>query len=438
MRSRKHISPDRVIIFGRYPVPGRTKTRLIPALGRAGAADLQRRLTERTLKTVRRFSSGRDTGVEFCFEGGSANRVCRWLGPDLILSKQAAGDLGERMSLAFLNAFQSGCRRVVLMGTDIPGFRSDYLGQAFDALTKKDLVLAASTDGGYWLIGLNRPIDLFKGIKWGTRTVLDHTIALAKEKGLKVRRLDPLTDIDTIDDLEEWSPDEMNQRPYISTILPVVNEGSNIEAAICSARDVDAEVIVVDGGSIDDTIERATGSGARIETGPRGRAKQQNLGAAVARGRVLLFLHADTRLPGGYVSHVFETLMDSKTVAGAFRFKTDLDHPIMTILEFLVNVRSRTLNLPYGDQGLFIRKAVFDSVGGFPEVPIAEDLFLMRRLSEKGRIRIAPAEAVTSARLWRKSGLLRTTLINQIIVAGCFFGISPRLLAALYRVPRSK
>ena len=426
---------DRLIIFGRYPVPGQTKTRLIPDLGPAGAADLQRRFTEKTLITVRKFAALHNISVEFCYDGASERKMRRWFpGSYMIFSKQEPGDIGERMHATFLKAFQEGCRRVVLLGTDIPDLRSDYLEQTFHALTDYDLVLGPSTDGGYWLMGLNRPVDLFQGIKWGTDTVFDQTVVLAKGQGLESHRIEPLTDIDTIDDLKRLQSDWTGPKPYISIIIPALNEGPNIEEVIHWAWEKDVEIIVVDGGSTDDTVKRATDAGARTEVSSRGRALQQNRGAASAQGSVFLFLHADTRLPRGYVHHIFEILIDPKTALGAFRFKTDLDHPLLRAVEFLTNMRSHFLKLPYGDQGLFLRKSLFESIGGFPEVAIAEDLFLVRLLSKHGRIRIAPAYAITSGRRWRATGLLRTTLINQVIMAGCYLGVSPRVLASLYQV----
>ena len=428
---------DRLIVFGRYPVPGRTKTRLIQALGPAGAADLQRQLTENIVETAEAFASGRGVNVEVCFEGGSEQKMRCWLGPDLSLSRQAPGDLGTRMYAAFLAAFQRGCRRAVLIGTDISELRADHLKQAFDALNENDIVIGPSRDGGYWLIGLNRPARLFEGIKWGTRVVLGQTLALASGQGLRVKELDYLTDIDTEEELREWLPDWTEKGPYVSVIIPALDEALNIEKSINSARNRDAEVIVVDGGSNDDTVAQAIRAGARVEKSSRGRAVQQNCGASVARGKVLLSLPADTRLPQGYINHIFDGLMDPETIAGAFRFKTDLDHPLMKPIELATNIRSRYLKLPYGDQGLFFRRAVFERVGGFPEVSIAEDLFLMHRIRKQGRIGIAPLHAVTSGRRWQTRGLLRATLINQVIVAGCCLGISPRVLARLYHVPET-
>ena len=422
---------DRLIVFGRYPVPGRSKTRLIPAFGPAWAADLQRQLTEKIVATAEAFALQRGVNVEVCFEGGSEQKMRRWLGPDVSLSRQTPGDLGTRMYAAF----QRGCRCAVLIGTDIPELRVDHLRQAFDALSENDLVIGPSRDGGYWLIGLNRPVRLFEGIKWGTRAVFAQTLALANGQGLRVKELDYLTDIDTEEELKELLPDWTEKGPYVSVIIPALNEALNIEKTISSARNRDAEVIVVDGGSGDDTVAQAIRAGARIEKSSRGRAVQQNRGASVARGSVLLFLHADTHLPHGYINHIFEALMDPGTVAGAFRFKTDLDHPLMKLIELATNIRSRYLKLPYGDQGLFFRRTVFEGVGGFPEVSIAEDLFLMHRISKQGRIGIAPVHAVTSGRRWQTRGLLRTTLLNQVIVAGCCLGISPRVLSRLYQMP---
>jgi rSAM/selenodomain-associated transferase 2/rSAM/selenodomain-associated transferase 1 len=436
MKRLNNFRGERLIIFGRYPVPGRTKTRLIPMLGPAGAADLQRKLTEKTLNTVKAFSSGRGIELEIRYEGGSNRKILRWLGSGIIFSRQNPGDLGERMQAAFLEAFHSGCRRVVLLGTDIPDLRTDHLEQAFDALTGHDLVLGPSTDGGYWLIGLNHSLDLFQGISWGTEKALDQTIALAKDQGLRIHMLDPLTDIDTLENLKQSLPELAAKDPYMSVIIPTMNEAANLEKTIDMAQDDDVEIIVVDGGSIDDTVANAIRAGVQVEMSPRGRAEQQNHGALVARGSVLLFLHADTTLPSGYVPHVFETLMDPETVLGAFRFKTNLNRPLMKVIEFVTNIRSQYLKLPYGDQGLFIRKSVFDSVGGFPEVPIAEDLFFVRRLSKHGRIGIVGADAVTSARRWQKLGLLRTTLINQLILTGFCLGIPPLTLASLYRITR--
>ncbi|MGD2126039.1 MAG: TIGR04283 family arsenosugar biosynthesis glycosyltransferase [Desulfobacteraceae bacterium] len=438
MDDKQRSQRDRLIIFSRYPVPGQTKTRLIPALGRVGAADLQRELTEKALKTARRFGSGKDVELEVRFEGVSEHKMRRWLGSAALFSNQGPGDLGERMRVAFLEAFQKGCRRVVLLGTDIPGISTNLLEKAFDGLIDKDLVVGPSRDGGYYLLGLKGPAKIFQNVPWGTGEVLEKTLALAKDQGLSVLHLDPLIDIDTEEDLKQSLPGWNGPGPYVSVIIPALNEAENIETTIRHAQDAEAEVIVVDGGSTDRTVETATRTGVHVLTSTRGRAWQQNCGASAAQGKVLLFLHADTRLPRDYISQAFDTLMDPRIALGAFRFKTDLNRFYMKVTELFTNARSRYLKLPYGDQALFLKKSLFQAIGGFPEVSIAEDLLLVRRLAKQGRIGIAPAEVITSARRWRTMGMLRTFLTNQVIVIGLVLGVSSHVLASLYRHSKKK
>jgi hypothetical protein len=135
---------------------------------------------------------------------------------------------------------------------------------------------------------------------------------------------------------------------------------------------------------------------------------------------------------------VFHTLMARQTSAGAFRFRTDSSRSLMRVVEIMTNGRASLFKLPYGDQGLFMRRTVFESAGGFPCVPIAEDLYLVRRLSRKGRIKIAPAAVITSARRWHTLGIVRTTCINQLILGGCILGLSPEKLAPLYGLRKSR
>jgi rSAM/selenodomain-associated transferase 2/rSAM/selenodomain-associated transferase 1 len=422
---------DRLILFSRYPLPGRTKTRLIPFLGAVGAAELHRHLTERAFRAARSAAGRSGMILEVSFEGGTISGMRRWLGSQARYSEQRFGDLGQRMEAAFRRAFQEGCNRVVLFGTDVPGLSASVLDQAMDRLGDRDVVLGPSRDGGYWLIGLKRPRDLFRDVPWGSGDVLAQTLARIEEKGLSKSLLDPLTDVDTIEDVRRLLPD-WDVKPYLSVIIPALNEATDIEAAVRRALCKDVEVLVVDGGSADGTPEAAARAGARVLTSPRGRSVQQNRGGEAAQGRVLLFLHADTLLPSDYVGAVFETLLSRNVVLGAFRFKTDLEKPAARVIEWLVNLRSRHLRLPYGDQGLFLRKEVFERTGGFPEVPIAEDLYFVKHLRRQGRLGLAGACITTSGRRWRKTGFLRTTWINQVVLVGLALRISPQVLSSIY------
>lgn len=432
-----HGKEKRIIVFGRYPFPGKVKTRLIPHLGPAGAADLQRELTELTINTSKMTSCfGIET--EFCCDGGSKGKAGKWLGDDILFSMQEEGNLGKRMHTAFEKAFHDGCKHVVLIGADIPGMTTSHLKEAFDMLLKNDVVIGPSTDGGYWLVGMNRPLDIFGEIAWGSQIVLDQTLKKIRKKHLTYHLLEHITDIDTIADLKKWNPLLTQGWPYLSVIIPAINEERNIQKTIVAANNKDTEIIVVDGGSTDRTRTVAEKAGATVLTTEKGRALQQNAGAASAKGKVLLFLHADTLLPEHYVNHVFEMLMPKKTAAGAFRFMTDCRMPFMNIIEWMTNVRSWLFQLPYGDQALFMKKDLFHTVGGFPNVAIAEDLFLVRTLKRYGRIRTAHAYAVTSGRRWQQIGITKTTLINLTVMVGCYLGISPETMAPLYRTSQKK
>lgn len=421
---------DRLIVFSRYPLPGRAKTRLIPALGPLGAAGLQRAMTRETINTARQARAETGTDVEVRYAGGEWRKMRRWLGPGVRFAPQGAGDLGQRMRRAFEDAFGAGCRRAVVVGTDCPELTEKDIADALAALDEKDLVLGPSTDGGYWLLGLRRPADVFEGIEWSTESVTERTLALAEREGLSVHRLTEHTDVDTPDELHRLHG-RVARGPVLSVIIPALNEAEYIEAAVASARCEGVEVLVVDGGSTDDTVELAQRAGATVMRSPHGRAKQMNAGAAAAAGQTLLFLHADTGLPDGFAGAVFDALSDPRVVAGAFTYQTDLDRPTMRVLEHLARFRSKHLHLPYGDQGLFVRRDIFESLGGFPDLPLAEDLHFVRRLRSVGRIASLPLVAVTSARRSRKLGVLKTTAINQLVVAGCFLCVSPDTLAAM-------
>jgi rSAM/selenodomain-associated transferase 2 len=221
--------------------------------------------------------------------------------------------------------------------------------------------------------------------------------------------------------------------PWVSVIIPAVNEADRIAAAVTAARAPGAEILVADGGSTDATARVAASAGARVIRCPRGRAVQQNTAAARARGRILLFCHADTRLPPGWPVAVVQTLARRNVVAGAFGFQTELDSWGMRIVKRLVRFRSEILQLPYGDQGLFLSAEAFRRVGGFPDRPIAEDLALVRRLRRFGRIETSDAAAVTSDRRWRRAGVLRTTAVNQLVLIGLYLGLSPGRLGRWYR-----
>ena len=230
--------------------------------------------------------------------------------------------------------------------------------------------------------------------------------------------------------------------PKISIIIPVLNEAATIQETLTRLQDVPAvEVIVVDGGSRDDTVALAKqcfqrfapSSEFRVMSAASGRASQMNAGAAIATGDILLFLHADTHLPPEFDTLVRQTQQNPSTVAGALELRINADLTGVGMIEKMVNVRSRFFSMPYGDQAIFLKATTFHDIGGFPDLPIMEDFELMRRLRRQGKILIVPASVLTSGRRWQTLGVVKTTLINQLMIAGYFLGISPTQLIRWYR-----
>ncbi|MBI5250434.1 MAG: TIGR04283 family arsenosugar biosynthesis glycosyltransferase [Desulfomonile tiedjei] len=444
--ARKH--PEEIIIvFCRYPVPGKTKTRLIPALGPRGAADYHRFLTELTVDKAS--DACRDNSrrtVEVHYTGVDARFMSEWLGPHLVYSDQATGDLGQRMNSAFEEVFRNGAKRAILIGTDIMGLSTALLDEALFKLRSHELVLGPSQDGGYYLVGLNRPFgSLFQGVEWGTNTVMQDTLRIAREHGLAYATVAPLKDFDRPEDLilhegrslrKAESPAVETGRPLmgsISVIIPTLNEESNLAKTLATVTGFDnVETIVVDGGSTDRTVDIARGHDVRVLSGPQRKAVQMNLGALAASGEFLVFLHADTVMPEGWIDHVRREMQRPGAIAGAFELRIDCDRSALRLIEALANFRSRSLGMPYGDQAIFIKTDTFRALGGFPNQPIMEDFELMRRLRKRGRINIAPAAVLTHARRWKKRGIWATTAINQVLIVAYSMGISPKLLARLY------
>jgi rSAM/selenodomain-associated transferase 2/rSAM/selenodomain-associated transferase 1 len=431
-------SRRRLILFARHPVPGRVKTRLIPALGADGAAALHRRLVLRTLRTADASARRAEARLEIRFAGGSENAMSHWLGDSWWCRPQDDGDLGQRMAAALAASFEEGSAATVLIGSDCPRLSPAELTAAFDALERGPAVFGPATDGGYYLVGLTQPMPaLFHGLPWGTETVLAKSLDILAQSSVTPSLLPPLSDLDRPEDLPAWrsiAQAEEADLGRVSVIVPAFNEGGRLAACLQSAqRGCPHELIVVDGGSRDDTVAVAQATGAAVLRSGPGRARQMNAGAARASGNGLLFLHADTRLPAGWPGMVAGTLGRPGVAAGAFRFQIAEDFAGRRLLEWSTHLRSRWGQSPYGDQALFLKRSVFEELGAYADLPIMEDYELVSRLRRQGLIVTRPEAAITSGRRWTQRGLVRTSLLNKLVIAGFRIGVSPKRLAELYR-----
>ncbi len=220
----------------------------------------------------------------------------------------------------------------------------------------------------------------------------------------------------------------------LSIIMPVLNEAAGIEAAFAAlapfrARGV--EVIVADGGSTDSTAERARPLADRLIGAPRGRSVQMNAGAAAANGDVLLFLHADTQLPENADRTVLDGVASSGRSWGRFDVRFD-DGDFLALVALMMNWRSRLTGIATGDQALFVTRAAFERIGGFPAIALMEDVALSAKLKRIGRPLALHARVTTSSRRWRKHGTLRTILLMWRLRLEFFLGADPEKLAKIY------
>lgn len=421
-----------IILMTRLPREGRTKTRLIPALGPGGAAEMHARLAHHTIGRASSYAMMHPgTGVRVCVYGGSTMAGKIWLG-EMDCRIQEGGDLGQRMHAAVGQAFEEGARRVVVIGTDCPAIDETLLAEAFDSLDRVKLVFGPAADGGYYLVGLTRPRpEIFREIDWGGPRVLQQSMAAAAGCGVHAELLGVRSDVDVPADLPAGNA-ELTTGNSLSVIVPTLNEAPRISELLERLKQASPhEIIVADGGSTDHTVAIAQQLGVRVIETPKGRARQMNLAAANATGEFLLFVHADTLPPVDYPDVIRRVLQMPGTSAGAFRFQLAGDLAAAPLIEVFVQIRCQLVGTPYGDQGLFMRRRIFQHLGGFPDWPVMEDLHFVRRLKRLGAVRTAPETALTSARRWQSGGTIRTFLCHQLMLAAYFLHLPPRWIARL-------
>lgn len=458
---------ERLIVFSKIPTPGMVKTRLIPLLGEEGAAEAHQQLSRLTVAWAEQLRDERNVELIVAYTGGSEEELGVAIPGNYTAEEQTSGDLGERMAAAFNKAFSEGASRVVIVGTDCPELDAPRSAEAFERLMDHDLVLGPAADGGYYLIGLSRPCEsLFINMPWSERTLYDATMCRAESEGLRCFELRELADVDRPEDWQRWLAMSNNvgnaddgietgasrgrerdasrainqldaicvERPIkLSVLIPVYRDNEALRSCLsCLSDSGDREVIVVLAEHDNKAEAICLKYGVSFLISQKGRAFQLNTAAAKARGEMLLFLHADSRLPSYFQEEIDRILSTPGVAGGAFQLEIDNPLPAYRRIAKWANRRSRWLQLPYGDQGLFVERETFLSLGGFKELPIMEDFEFVRRLSHRGRIAISAKAITTSDRRWQQLGVSRVTLLNQLIVFGYYLGVSPDRLAKWY------
>lgn len=226
--------------------------------------------------------------------------------------------------------------------------------------------------------------------------------------------------------------------PVISVIVPVYREQEAINYFAQQLLKIFSgpgyEIIIVDGSPEQESISALNVSGITAVSSDKGRGRQMNVGASMARGQILLFLHSDTLLPDNAPDLIINALLSERSIlGGAFSLRIDSKKWALKLIEFMANIRSLMTRVPYGDQAIFIRKDIFHKIGGFREIPVMEDLELMTRIKKQGNsIVILPQKAVTSARRWEKEGISRCTLRNWFIRVLYHLGVPAEKVGRFY------
>ncbi|MCO4744200.1 MAG: TIGR04283 family arsenosugar biosynthesis glycosyltransferase [Proteobacteria bacterium] len=433
-------------IFAKPPEPGRTKTRLIPLVGARGAARLAEVFLADAWATLQSHDS-----FEAVVSTTETDPRRFALEPAPMLWDQGQGDLGARIERTLQRGLADHDAAFAI-GADSPDLSAAQLDAALQSLRGNDAVVIPSADGGFVLLGLKHcPKGLLAQLPWSTATTCDRTVERLRSKGLSVEVLPSWFDVDEPAELRELAkrlehvPERaphtaalLRAEPLparISVIIPTLDEATRIGAQLdrlLAETGID-EVVVTDGGSTDGTLEICKSRGVRVICGPPGRARQMNAGAAATTGDLLWFVHADVRLPEGAPRRVRHALRDPDTAAGAFKTWTVNDHAPRPwgVLLHAADLRSRVTAHPYGDQAVFMRREVFDQIGGFPDLELMEDVAMAERLLEIGRIATVDARVTVSGRRFVRRPL-RTMLAWNTLPWLYRHGVPSHVLHWLY------
>jgi uncharacterized protein len=423
-----------VILFLKAPRDGQVKTRLARSVGGDEALRIYRSLAE---AQVRQLPPGWRTEVHFAPADAEAE-MKGWLGESterMMYRPQNDGDLGARLVAGFASAFADGGSPVIAIGGDCPELDAACLENARLALREADVVLGPATDGGYYLIGLNRPApELFDDVPWSTPRVLEITRARADATGLRYRLLEPKTDIDDAESWAHYAQTSMHSSgPLLTVIMPVLNEAAGIQSAVRAARNAlpGMRVIVVDGGSSDGTAALARSAGAEIAFSVRGRGLQLAAGAALASTEWLLFLHADTTLPDAAAHIIDDFTRQPGARVATFRLRFDRAGWFLRACCWFT--RFDTVFTRFGDQGMLIRADFYRALGGFPAWALFEDVALLQRARRSTRVCSLTAAVTTSARRFEQFGHVRQQWLNARLLCRYLLGTPPDRLAEIYR-----
>lgn len=385
-----------IIIFTRVPIPGRTKTRMMPQLSPRQCAKLHICF----LKDIKKECEKCQANIFVCYTPDE-DKQKRYLMEVMKKQKgyfpQRGEHLGDRMFRAFEEVFAMGYEECILIGTDVPELRTGDLMRAFEVLKTQDVVFGKTQDGGYYLVGMKKARrEVFGLNQYGHGTVLEETIKALSQAGITVGYTRTLWDMDTPSDLKEYRKrmrvrKELKQTETgryaagiipVSVIIPIYNEEKRIEMFQEQLKELqgNCEILFVDGGSTDRTLELIDPVYTVLHS-EKGRGRQMNAGAKASCGDILFFLHCDSELPPKPLAEIRRVMRDHQ--AGCFGIAFHSNNFFMFTCRVISNHRVKDRKVMFGDQGIFVDRELFFEVGMFPEIPIMEDYQFSLTLKEK-------------------------------------------------------
>ena len=416
MIRRKDKSKNAYVIFTREPVPGHTKTRLMPYYTAEKCAELHKCF----LRDIADEMKGGNFDLAVAYTGGDPLFLQDVFGKNARYIEQRGDSLGQRMENAISDVLAMGYERVVLTGSDIPELEADTIETAFALLSACDVVIGPTADGGYYLLGMKQlHHEAFDVKTYGISTVFEETVSSVRNVGLTVEAVDEYNDIDTREDLMEFrrrvTEDAVLRRTNtarfvtdnlkISVIIPTFNEEKTAGYMKRQLKDHaggrdDVEIIFVDGGSTDETLP-ILGDDYRVISTKKARGAQLDLGAMNSSGDVLFFLHCDSVLPPDFIAEIKNCMLSHSY--GCFGIRFSSRNLFMFTNRFISNYRAFVRGIPFGDQGIFIDRDLFFETGMFPDSSLMEDYEFSMRLRRYGiRPGMTRKRILTSARRYGK------------------------------------
>ncbi len=434
-------SRNALLIFLRYPDAGKVKRRLSEEVGSERAAEVYEKLIRRTLGVACDFKRRAPEArvVLFHTPQDAVEKLKNKFSGPWEFCPQQGEHLGERMANALRAAFATGANKAVLIGTDLSDIEATDIEGAFRNIGEKVAVLGPAADGGFYLIGTDRPIDAPLDFStWGTGEVFPRTVRELEANGFRIHLAAERHDVDCKSDLDRLGGDFLFAGS-LSIIIPTLADAQKLSPLLLyleSSLWPGDEIVVVQGGAFDKVaLRRISPSLAVVSTG-KGRGIQQNAGAILSRGTILFFLHDDSIPPPEFPYLIRRACRDYHAALGCFKLRFLPSNRALGLIAAWANLRTALFKLPYGDQGLFCRREAFERVGGFGRSYLMEDVILagkFRKMGQgRGAISILPVPVYSSSDRYLRKGILKASLLNHSIFLLAALGRDERILYRKY------